>query len=186
MPKGAPGPEGSGGFSLSEASLYEVVAHRDASLGDVVMFQQRLSLITLGVGDLDVSRAFYTQLLGWHTPDDGDALFFDMGGYALSLFPMETLAEDIGEDVALPERAGFNGFTLAYNVGSIAEVDALFEKLEAQGVTILKAPQKVFWGGYSGYFADPDGHPWEVAYNPFVTITEDGRMLMTPPEAGAS
>ena len=144
------------------------------------MLQQRLSLITLGVSDLAVSRAFYTEVLGWQTPDEGDALFFDMGGYAFSLYPIEKLAEDIGEDVALPDRAGFNGFTLAYNVGSPEEVDGLFKLLEDAGVTILKAPQKVFWGGYSGYFADPDGHPWEVAYNPFVTITSDGRMVMAP------
>ncbi len=143
------------------------------------MFQQRLSLITLGVGDLAVSRAFYTQVLGWQTSDQDGCIFFDMGGFAVALFPMEDLANDISGDTRMPEKAGFNGITLAYNVSSREEVDTLFNKLRADGVTILKSPESVSWGGYSGYFADPDGHPWEVAYNPFVTITDDGQMLLS-------
>jgi len=151
------------------------------------MLQQRLSLITLGVRDIAVSRRFYEGVLGWHTLDEGDCLFFDMGGYALALYPTAKLVEDIGPDAPAPQRTGFHGFTLAYNVGSIEEVDAIFGQLEARRVTILKPPQPVFWGGYSGYFADPDGYPWEVAYNPFVTIDDDGRMVMAPPalETGA-
>eukprot|EP00438_Fugacium_kawagutii_P007094 Skav212953 [mRNA] locus=scaffold7842:87:368:+ [translate_table: standard] len=92
---------------------------------------------------------------------------------------MEELANDISGDTRMPETAGFNGITLAYNVSSREEVDNLFKKLRADGVTILKSPESVSWGGYSGYFADPDGHPWEVAYNPFVTITDDGQMLLS-------
>jgi catechol 2,3-dioxygenase-like lactoylglutathione lyase family enzyme len=142
------------------------------------MLQQRLSIITLGVRDLAASRRFYVETLGLTPEDDNEQIvFFQMGGYALALFDIERLAEDISPAAKPPERRGYNGFTLAYNLGSIEEVDALFAQLEAAGVEILKRPEKVFWGGYSGYFADPDGHPWEVAFNPFVVIDEKGRMF---------
>jgi len=141
------------------------------------MLQQRLSIITLGVRDLAASRRFYVDTLGWTPQDDNPQIvFFQMGGYALALFDIEQLAEDIGASAQPPERRGYNGFTLAHNLGSIEEVDALFAALDQAGADIIKPPEKVFWGGYSGYFADPDGHPWEVAYNPFVVIDADGRM----------
>jgi uncharacterized protein len=145
------------------------------------MLQQRLSVITLGVADIEASRHFYTDVLGWKTDDRENCIFFDLGGYALALYEVGKLAEDISLTITPPERRGFNGFTLAYNVGSAKEVDQLFRKLAAHNVDILKPPQAVFWGGYSGYFADVDGHPWEIAFNPFVTIDAAGRMRMDKP-----
>jgi len=138
---------------------------------------QHLHIITLGVRDLERSRRFYAETLGWtlsHSSNDGIA-FFQAGGVVLALFPREELAKD----ATLPaEGSGFGGFTLAHNVRSEQEVDAIIADLRARGVTILKEPQKVFWGGYSSYFADPDGNPWEVAYNPFSSFDENGNLKM--------
>jgi catechol 2,3-dioxygenase-like lactoylglutathione lyase family enzyme len=135
---------------------------------------QHLHIVTLGVKDLEVSRKFYAETLGWKIarPQEG-IVFFQAGGVVLALFPREELAKD----ATVPAKgSGFAGFTLAYNAGSEAEVDEIIADLKAKGVKILKEPQKVFWGGYSSYFADPDGNCWEVAYNPFFPFDENGNL----------
>lgn len=139
--------------------------------------EQRLSLVTLGVTDLARARAFYENVLGWQAAESPpEIVFFDLGGIVVSLYEHGALAEDMG---AAPEMLAYRGFALAYNARSKEEVDEIFANLKAQGVTIEKEPQEVFWGGYSGYFSDPDGHKWEVAYNPFWTILGDGRVSMS-------
>ena len=139
--------------------------------------QQRVTLITLGVGDLGRARAFY-EALGWRTnakPDD-DVVFFQAGGLVLSLWDRGKLAEDSG----VPDAEGFGGVTLAHNVGSPAEVDAVIEEARGAGGTIAREPAETFWGGYSGAFVDPDGHPWEVAHNPHWTLEADGSVRLAP------
>ena len=137
---------------------------------------QHIHLVTLGVNDLEVSKQFYAETLGWKPvrPQEG-VVFFQAGGVVLSLFPREELAKD----AQIPsEGNGFAGFSLAYNAQSEAEVDEIIASLQAKGVKILKEPQKVFWGGYSSYFADPDGYCWEVAYNPFFPFDENGNLKL--------
>ncbi|MDQ2690460.1 MAG: VOC family protein [Chloroflexota bacterium] len=138
---------------------------------------QHIHLITLGVRDLEASRKFYRETLGWKPSNSSneEITFFQAGGVVLSLFQREKLAEDALVD---PEGNGFPGFTLAYNARSEAEVDQIIRELQSKGVKILKEPQKVFWGGYSSYFADPDGNCWEVAYNPFIPFDENGNLRM--------
>lgn len=130
----------------------------------------RISLITLGVGDLPRSRAFYERLGFVVRPESTeDIVFLDMAsGLVLALFPREKLAEDAHVDSA---GSGFSGFTLAHNVASPEEVDAVLAEAVAAGATLQKPGQQVFWGGYSGYFADLDGFLWEVAYNPLMDLT---------------
>ena len=142
--------------------------------------ERRVSMITLGVADLERAKAFYERVVGWPAVDGPPPgiVFFDLGGVVFSLYPHTALAED--RKAAKPDQVGgYEGFSLAHNARSEAEVDAIFARLKERGATILKAPEQVFWGGYSGYFADPDGHAWEVAYNPFWTIRDDGRVSMT-------
>jgi catechol 2,3-dioxygenase-like lactoylglutathione lyase family enzyme len=137
--------------------------------------QQRLSVITLGVRDLERARTFY-EALGWKTgagPDD-DVVFFQAGGLVVSLWSRESLAEDS----AVQDGGGWGGVTLAHNVGSPAEVDAVLAEAEAAGATIGRPGAETFWGGYSGVFIDPDGHPWEVAHNPHWTLEEDGSVRL--------
>ena len=137
--------------------------------------EQRVSVITLGVSDLARSRAFY-EALGWRTnakPDD-DVVFFQAGGLVLSLWDRGKLAGDSG----VPEAEGFGGVTLAHNVGSPAEVDAVIGEARQAGGTIAREPEETFWGGYSGVFLDPAGHPWEVAYNPHWTLEADGSVRL--------
>jgi catechol 2,3-dioxygenase-like lactoylglutathione lyase family enzyme len=132
-----------------------------------------VSIVTLGVADLNRSREFY-ELLGWRrsmAKSEG-IVFFQAGGMALALYPRAELAKDA--NVADVTPGGFSGITLAYNARDRAEVDALLRRAEAAGAKILKPAQEAFWGGYSGYFADPDGFLWEAAWNPFFTIAEDG------------
>lgn len=131
--------------------------------------KQKLSIVTLGVTDLAVSRAFYEEKLGL-TPvsEDEGIAFYDMGGTWLGLYNREELAKDAKVS---PEGSGFRGVSLAHNEPSKEAVDAVFAELREKGVEIVKEPEEVFWGGYSGYFADPDGHLWEVAYNPFSDLT---------------
>lgn len=130
----------------------------------------RINLICLGVADLIRSRTFYRDGLGFETPnneDNPEIVFFNNGGTKLELFQREELAADIGGDnppATSDPAAAFNGITLAYNAKTKEEVDAIFAKIESIGGTIAKAPELVFWGGYSGYFRDPDGYYWEVAY----------------------
>ena len=130
---------------------------------------QHLHLITLGVKDFAKSRKFYTEILGWKasSASQDDVAFFQAGGVALGIYPREKLAED----ALIPsEGSGFAGITLAYNARSEAEVDEIIRDLKSKSVKIVKEPQKVFWGGYSGYFKDPDGHLWEIAHNPLFWV----------------
>jgi uncharacterized protein len=139
---------------------------------------QYLHLITLGVKDLERSRKFYTEILGWKPSSNSsdDVVFFQAGGVVFGLYPREKLAEDA---LTTPKGDGFAGVTLAYNARSEAEVDLVIRDLEDKGVQIAKQPQKVFWGGYSSYFVDPDGFHWEVAYNPFFPFDESGNLKLT-------
>ncbi len=132
---------------------------------------QRLSLVTLGVRDLRRARAFY-EALGWTTSAalDDEVVFFQAGGMIVALWGREQLAEDSG----VVDPGGWGGVTLAYNTRSPGEVDAAIEEARAAGATIPREPAATFWGGYSGVFVDPDGHPWEVAHNPHWTVADDG------------
>lgn len=128
----------------------------------------RISMITLGVRDLERSVAFYEQGLGLPRMESPPSVaFFTLNGTWLGLYGREALAEDAGVPA---EGHGLGSFALAHNLGSEQEVDALVDEAVKAGATLVKQPQKVFWGGYSGYFADPDGHLWEVAHNPFEWI----------------
>lgn len=128
----------------------------------------RISMITLGVKDFDRSVKFYSEGLGLPLREEPEGIaFFKLNGSWLSLYDYEALAEDA---MVSPERSGFNGITLAHNVSSEAEVDEIIQQAINSGAELAKQPQKVFWGGYSGYFKDPDGYLWEVAYNPFSWI----------------
>ena len=139
--------------------------------------ERRISLITLGVKDLEASRRFYVETLGWQPMfETKGVIFFDVGGCFFALFPHTELAKDMGMATGAGVNERYHGFSLAYNTNSEAEVDAVFAELRAKNVKVLKEPQRAFWGGYSGYFADPDGHAWEVAYNPAWTIGKDGRV----------
>lgn len=138
--------------------------------------EQRLTLVTLGVADLGRSRDFYERL-GWRRAAraaEGVA-FFRAGSVVLSLYPREALAEDAGLPVA---GSGFGGIALAHNARSRAEVDAVLAEALAAGARLLKPARDVFWGGYAGFFADPDGHPWEVAWNPHFPLGEDGGLTL--------
>ncbi|MCE8016165.1 VOC family protein [Halomonas sp. MCCC 1A17488] len=128
----------------------------------------RISMITLGVRDLAASIRFYEEGLGLPRMESPpEVAFFTLDGTWLALYGREALAEDAGVS---PEGSGFTGIALAHNLASEAEVDELLEQAVAAGARLVKPGQKVFWGGYSGYFADPDGYLWEVAHNPFVWI----------------
>ena len=137
---------------------------------------QHLHLITLGVRDLEISKKFYEEVLVWKLsrPQEGIA-FFQAGGVVLALYPRELLAEDA---MVSPQGSGFSGITLAHNARSESEVDEIINDLRSKGVKIVKEPQKVFWGGYSSYFADPDDYYWEVAYNPFFPFDENGSLKL--------
>jgi catechol 2,3-dioxygenase-like lactoylglutathione lyase family enzyme len=137
--------------------------------------EQRLSVVTLGVRDLARARAFY-EALGWSTgaePGD-DVVFFQAGGMVISLWGRAQLAEDSGAD----DAGGWGGVTLAHNVASPAEVDSVMAEAEAAGATIARRAGETFWGGYSGVFVDPEGHPWEVADNPHWTLADDGSVRL--------
>jgi uncharacterized protein len=137
--------------------------------------RQRVTLITLGVRDLARARQFY-EALGWETgaaPED-DVVFFQAGDMVVALWDRSRLAEDS----AVEDSPGWGGVTLALNLGSAEEVDAVTEEARAAGATIGREPGKTFWGGYSSVFIDPDGHPWEVAHNPHWTITPDGGLRL--------
>jgi uncharacterized glyoxalase superfamily protein PhnB len=139
--------------------------------------EQRISLITLGVADLARAIAFYEQVVGWEvSPSPPEIAFFDLDGVVFSLFPHDDLAKDMG--VVAESQAVYQDFALAHNVRSKEEVDLIFSRLKDHGATIVKEPQQASWGGYSGYFSDPDGHKWEVSYNPYWTIRKDGRVSL--------
>jgi len=143
------------------------------------MMPQRVTLITLGVEDLARSRAFY-QALGWRPAQaEGGIVFYQLNGQVLGLFGRAALAEDQGRPGA---ELGTGAMTLAQNFATEAEVDTAFAEAIGAGATVLKRPEKVFWGGYSGYYADPDGHVWEVAMNPFWPLAEDGSLTLREAE----
>lgn len=137
--------------------------------------EQRVSLITLGVRDLRRARRFY-EALGWSSraaPED-DVVFFQTGGLVVALWSRVELADDSGVE----DAGGWGGVTLAHNVRSPDEVDAVVAEARAAGATITREPGETFWGGYSGAFADLDGHPWEIAHNPRWTLREDGSVVL--------
>jgi predicted lactoylglutathione lyase len=137
--------------------------------------EQRLSLVTLGVRDLDRARSFY-EALGWTTgaaPDD-DVVFFQAGGMIVALWGRDQLTEDSEVD----DSGGWGGITLAYNTRSPQEVDSVIEEARKAGAKIGREPAETFWGGYSAIFIDPEGHPWEVAHNPRWTIADDGSVSL--------
>ncbi|MCW3462314.1 VOC family protein [Chitinophaga nivalis] len=139
--------------------------------------QQRISLITLGVRDLQRSLQFYEAGLGWKKSAESqeNVAFFQLGGLVLSLYPWHLLAEDAQVPA---EGSGFKGMTLAYNTESREETDAILQDALRAGATLVKPAQEVFWGGYSGYFSDPDGYLFEVAHNPFWKMNERGEILL--------
>jgi catechol 2,3-dioxygenase-like lactoylglutathione lyase family enzyme len=137
--------------------------------------RQRVSLVTLGVADSARARAFY-EALGWSdaVSPDGEVVFFQSGGMVLALWGRDELARDSGVE----DGGGWGGVTLAHNVGSPAEVDEVMAQADAAGARIARAAGPTFWGGYSGVFVDPDGHPWEVAHNPSWPLGEDGSVSL--------
>ncbi len=140
--------------------------------------EQRISLITLGVADVEASKSFYERL-GWRAAMDvQETVFFQMGGMVLTLWGREKLAQDSG----VSDPGGWGGITLAHNVRSVEEVDRVIEEARAAGARISRQPAETFYGGYAGVFLDPDGHPWEVAHNPGFSLLEDGTLAL--PGAG--
>jgi predicted lactoylglutathione lyase len=140
--------------------------------------QAILSLVTLGVADLNRSIAFY-ETLGFHrTAEKADGVgFFQAGACAISIYPSSDLAKDA--DISFKDLSpGFRGVSLAWNCRSKAEVDAAIDRAYRAGATVQKSADDVFWGGYCGYFFDPDGHLWEVAYNPVFPLSADGRLIL--------
>jgi predicted lactoylglutathione lyase len=140
--------------------------------------RQKLNLITLGVGDIKKSTDFYEKGLGWEKSSASmdDLVLFPLGGIVLALYPRHLLAEDANIE---NDAAGFSGVTLSYNAKSEKEVDDVLEEVRMLGATITKAGQKVFWGGYGGYFRDLDGHLIEVAYNPFWELDENDNIKLS-------
>ena len=139
--------------------------------------RQKLTLITLGVTDLERAVNFYEKGLGWKrsAQSTGDLVLFSLGGMALALYPRKLLAQDAMVDEA---GSGFSGVTLSHLAKSETEVDSVLAEVEKLGATVVKWAQKVFWGGYSGYFKDPDGHLIEVAYNPYWELDENGDLRL--------
>lgn len=137
----------------------------------------RLSVVTLGVRDFERALHFYRDGLGWKpsSASQGDIAFFQLSGIVFALYPRDKLAEDAQVS---PEGSGFAGMTLAYNTKSQDEVDQVLQTVESLGAKIVKRAQKVFWGGYHGYFADPDGHLWEVAWNPFFEFDDKDNLIL--------
>jgi catechol 2,3-dioxygenase-like lactoylglutathione lyase family enzyme len=136
--------------------------------------EPRISIVTLGVDDMRRARAFYERL-GWSAAasSNDNVTFFNMGGMIFGLYGRQALAEDAQVEFS---SSSFAGVSLAHNCESEERVDAVMEFAEAAGAKVVKQPEKVFWGGYSGYFSDPDGHLWEIAHNPFFPLDEDGRI----------
>jgi len=138
--------------------------------------EQRLTLVTLGVKDIARSAGFYERL-GWvrSVRQAEGVAFFQAGGIVLSLYPRAELAKDAG---LAPEGSGFPGIALAYNTRTREEVDAVLTEAVAAGGTLVRPGYEIFWGGYVGFFADPDGFLWEVAWNPMFPLTEDGAIVL--------
>lgn len=140
-------------------------------------FEPRVSLITLGVKDMKITRKFYEDL-GWKAaaPSNENVTFFQGRGVILGLYGHDALAQDAGVDTQT--QPNFRGTSLSYNCASETEVDEAFAHALKCGAVEAKKPEKVFWGGYSGYFSDPDGHLWEVAFNPFANFSKEGHLLI--------
>jgi catechol 2,3-dioxygenase-like lactoylglutathione lyase family enzyme len=139
--------------------------------------RQKLTLITLGVEDIRRATDFYEKGLGWKrsAASMDDMILFPLGGIVLGLYPRKLLAEDAGVDA---NSSGFSGITLSYNAKSEKEVEEVLDKVEKLGASIVKSAQKVFWGGYHGYFKDPDGHIIEVAFNPYWEMDENDNLKL--------
>lgn len=135
----------------------------------------RMNVITLGVEDLHRSLAFYSEGLGWKAQVQGDIALFQLNGVVLALYPKGEMAKDVGVPL---DGQGFRGITLAYNCRDESEVDDVLAYVGSFGAHIVKPAQKTFWGGYSGYFSDPDGHLWEVAHNPFWKLDPEGNIRL--------
>jgi predicted lactoylglutathione lyase len=137
--------------------------------------EPRISIVTLGVESITKSRAFY-EAMGWKasSTSNDDIVFFQGQGMAFALYGGKALEEDVGIEF----KKGFGGVTLAYNGRSKEDVDVVMAEAKQAGAKIMKPAQDVFWGGYSGYFCDPDGHLWEVAWNPFFELSEDGALIL--------
>ncbi len=137
--------------------------------------EQRVSVITIGVSDLEGMIRFYTDVLGFEDRGvTGEVAFFNAGGFVIGLWSEAKLADDAG--ISNDRSGGFKGFALAYNARSAGEVDEIFNRLQAAGALVSKPPHKTYWGGYSGYFTDPEGNAWEVAFNPFWPMDEAGHV----------
>lgn len=138
--------------------------------------EQRLNIITLGVSNLEKATLFYEEKFGWGKAlsSNNNIVFFQLNGILLSLYPKEKLAKDA---TILEQGEGFKDFTLAFNTRSKVEVDQLFLNLKQKGVSIVKEPEEVFWGGYSGYVSDLDNNLWEIVFNPFLTLDEKGNAV---------
>lgn len=138
--------------------------------------EQRLTIVGLGVNNLEEASDFYEHKFGWKKTKSSNEniVFFQLNGVLLSLYPKEKLAEDA---TISHEGSGFKSFTLAYNTKTKTEVDELIDILENKGVKIVKRPEEVFWGGYSSYVADMDDNLWEIAFNPFLSLDENGNTL---------
>ena len=139
--------------------------------------EARLSFVTLGVSDFQRSLAFYRDGLGFplSPASKDDVAFFKTGGVVLALYPSDKLAEDA---LVSPDGSGFGRMTLAHNVRTREEVSEILTLARAAGATITKPAQETFWGGHAGYFADPDGHLWEIVWNPFFPMTDDGKVIV--------
>jgi hypothetical protein len=137
--------------------------------------KQKMHIITLGVTDMKETLNFYETGLGWKRSkaSQGDIVFFDLNGVVLAFYPWNKLAEDANTN---EHSEGFRGTTLAYNTASPEETDSILAKVKDLGAEIIKPAEKAFWGGYSGYFKDPSGHLFEVAYNPFATFDDNGNL----------
>ena len=145
--------------------------------------EQRMSIITLGVTDVAVSRRFYEDVLGLAPFMTEGITMYDMGGFAFGLWEREKLHEDVGLMGNTCPPGTCPNFAMAYNARSVAEVDEIFERLEKAGVTVTSSPHQADWGGYSGYFLDPDKNAWEVAFNPYWPIRDDGQLDLPKGEA---
>lgn len=136
---------------------------------------QRITFVTIGVKDLEAMKQFYNTCFGWKPLKDNDGIvFYKLNGMILGLFPANELAEDIGIE---SDGSGFKQMTLAINLRSEAEVDSAFHSLIANGAVPVLKPEKVFWGGYRGYIADPENNYWELAYNPFLKLDSSGNVI---------
>lgn len=157
-------------------STLQPEARRNQDQRSSFLMEQRLTIITLGVKDLNVASDFYENKLGWKRNGSsmGDIVFFKLNGIQLALYPVKELAKDA---TVSAEGSGFKSFTIAHNLRSEKEVDELIAELKQKGVKIVKEPQKAFWGGYSSYIQDPDGNLWELAFNPYLGLDDKGNVV---------